>query len=405
VSVVGQRNAARTAAGGASVSAGRASRVRLILPLALIASFAILIAACGRNNTGLGERVIPLGQPVPKGGGVYLLGKPYEVAGIWYTPREDPGYNLVGRASWYGELFHGRRTANGEIYDMDRLSAASPTLPLPVYALVTNLANGRTIVVRVNDRGPYANDRILDLSRRSAEVLGFRGTGTALVRVKYLGRAPLSGDDSYEQRFLANQTWMRVAAKDTSGKAKAPTAAIANLPLENPENLETSWKKVAPVQSAAAKPATQGQARTAAARRFTPAEQSAASSYGWTMVAAPSEAEAIPSGAPLYWQASPLWAGKPEIAETGSLPPPVRPTRQAGGFLIQAGSFKNRDNANRARAVLVFLAPVEVAEIEAAGDVFFRVRVGPFSDQGEAAAALAKVTQAGYQGARIIVKN
>jgi rare lipoprotein A len=393
-------------AGSASVPAGIASRVRLILSLALIASFGVLIAACGRDNTGLGERVIPLGQPVPKGGGIYMLGKPYQVAGIWYAPREDPGYNRIGRASWYGELFHGRRTANGEIYDMDRLSAASPTLPLPVYVLVTNLANGRTIIVRVNDRGPYANDRILDLSRRSAEVLDFRGTGTALVRVKYLGRAPLSGDDSYEQRFLANQTWMRVAAKDKSGKAKAPAGAIANLPLENPENLQTTWKKVASVQSAAAKPPTQGQARTAAAFGATPVEQSVVSSYGWTTVAAPSEAEAVPSDAPpLYWQASPRWAGKPEVAETGSVPPAVRPTRQAGGFLIQAGSFKNRDNANRARAALVSLAPVEVAEIEAAGDVFFRVRVGPFSDQGEAAAALAKVTQAGYQGARIIVKD
>jgi rare lipoprotein A len=401
---VGQRNPATTAAGGASVSAGLASRVRLILPLALIASFGVLIAACGRDNTGLGERVIPLGQPVPKGGGVYMLGKPYQVAGIWYTPREDPGYNRVGRASWYGELFHGRRTANGEIYDMDRLSAASPTLPLPVYALVTNLANGRTIVVRVNDRGPYANDRILDLSRRSAEVLGFRGTGTALVHVKYLGRAPLNGDDGYEQRFLANQTWMRVAAKDKSGKAKAPAAAIANLPLENPENTQTPWKKVAPVQSAAAKPATQGQARTAAAHGATPAEQNAPSSYGWTTVATPSEAEAVPSDAPLYWQASLRWDGKPEVAETESLPPPAL-SRQAGGFLIQAGSFKNRDNADRARATLASLAPVEVAEIEAGSDVFFRVRVGPFSDQGEAAAALAKVTQAGYQGARIIVKN
>jgi rare lipoprotein A len=180
------------------------------------------------------------GMPVPKGGGAYMIGKPYQVGGAWYTPREEPGYNRVGRASWYGELFHGRRTANGEIYDMDRLSAASPTLPLPVYAQVTNLANGRTIVVRVNDRGPYANDRIMDLSRRSAEVLGFRGNGTALVRVKVLGRAPLNGDDHYEQRFLASQSFMQVAAKGKSRKASAH--AVASLPAENPENLQTSWK-------------------------------------------------------------------------------------------------------------------------------------------------------------------
>ena len=169
-----------------------------------------------------------------------MLGRPYQVGGTWYTPREEPGYNRTGRASWYGELFHGRRTANGEIYDMERLSAASPTLPLPVYAQVTNLANGRTIVVRVNDRGPYANDRIMDLSRRSAEVLGFRGNGTAPVRVKYLGRAPMNGDDRYEQRFLASQSWMQVAAKGRSRKGAAPAADVASLPPENPENLQDS---------------------------------------------------------------------------------------------------------------------------------------------------------------------
>src|SRR5262249_56019141 len=114
------------------------------------------VAACGGNGERLGERVIPLGQPVPKGGGVYHVGDPYQVASVWYTPREDPSYDRVGRASWYGELFHGRRTANGEIYDMDRLSAAHPTRPLPVYVPVTNPANGRAIAVRINDPAPSA---------------------------------------------------------------------------------------------------------------------------------------------------------------------------------------------------------------------------------------------------------
>ena len=291
-------------AGGASVCAGLSARVRLLLSLALIAGLGVVIAACGGEGEGLGERVIPLGQPVPKGGGVYMLGKPYQVGGNWYTPREEPGYNRVGRASWYGELFHGRRTANGEIYDMDRLSAASPTLPLPVYAQVTNLANGRTIVVRVNDRGPYANDRIMDLSRRSAEVLGFRGNGTALVRVKVLGRAPLNGDDHYEQRFLASQSFMQVAAKGKSRKASAP--AVASLPAENPENLQTPWKEAAPAQAAAA-PA--------------PTQQDAAAHNGFTTLSPPKEAEAVPFDAPLYWQASPRTAERPQVAATGSLPP------------------------------------------------------------------------------------
>src|SRR6478672_621824 len=301
-------------AGCASVYAGLSARVRLLLSLALIAGLGAVIAACGGEGERLGERVIPLGQPVPKGGGVYMLGKPYQVGGNWYTPREEPGYNRVGRASWYGELFHGRRTANGEIYDMDRLSAASPTLPLPVYAQVTNLANGRTIVVRVNDRGPYANDRIMDLSRRSAEVLGFRGNGTALVRVKVLGRAPLNGDDHYEQRFLASQNFMQVAANGKSRKASAP--AVASLPAENPENLQTPWKKAAPAQAAAAPAPKQQDAA---------AYQDAAAD-GFTTLSPPKEAEAVPTDAPLYWRVSPRTAERPQVAATDALSP-GRPAR------------------------------------------------------------------------------
>ncbi len=339
----------------------------------LAAGLGAALAACGREGPALGERVIPLGQPVPKGGGVYMVGKPYQIGGIWYTPREDPRYNQVGRASWYGELFHGRRTANGEIYDMDRLSAASPVLPLPVYVQVTNLENGRTIVVRVNDRGPYANDRILDLSRRSAEVLGFRGNGTALVRVKYLGRAPLSGDDSYERKFLASQSFMQVAAK-AARKGKVPKADIASLPLENPENLPSTWKDAQPTQPAAAAGVEQPVRRAAlppAAKTEQAAQpqgaqtpQAGFASYGWTTVAPPKEAEAVPLDAPLYWQASPRVAKKSQPAATGSLP---QAPKQAEGFLIQAGSFKSRENADRARVALSPIGPVELAEIEAAG--------------------------------------
>ncbi len=389
-------------AGGAGASAAVA-RVRVPLALALAASLGAALAACGGNGPQLGERVIPLGQPVPKGGGVYMVGKPYQIGGIWYTPREDPAYNRVGRASWYGELFHGRRTANGEIYDMDRLSAASPVLPLPVYVQVTNLENGRTIVVRVNDRGPYANDRILDLSRRSAEVLGFRANGTALVRVKYLGRAPLSGDDSYEQRFLASRSFMQVAGK-SSREGKAPSADIANLPLENPENLPAAWKGASPAPPVPTAGADEGVRRASLppqAKKGQAARDQAAS-YGWTMVAPPKEADAIPFDAPLSWQASPRAAEAPQPSATGSLP---QAQSQAGGFLVQAGSFKNRANADKARTALSAIGAVELAEIEAAGDRYFRVRVGPFPDRGAAEAALSKVAQAGYQGATIIAKK
>lgn len=146
---------------------------------------------------------------MPKGGGIYKVGKPYKVGGRWYRPRVDPNYDRTGTASWYGEAFHGRRTANGEIYDMYALTAGHPTLPLPSYAYVTNRDNGRTILVRINDRGPYVNDRLIDLSWQSARALGYTRHGLARVRVRYAGRAPLDGNDLTERRHLAAQAWYR----------------------------------------------------------------------------------------------------------------------------------------------------------------------------------------------------
>jgi rare lipoprotein A len=149
----------------------------------------------------------PVASTGPKGGGVYKVGSPYQVAGRWYVPRAVDSYDATGIASWYGPAFHGRRTANGEIYDMHALSAGHPTLPLPSLAYVTNLSNGRTVLVRINDRGPYVKDRIIDLSKRAATELAFDGHGTARVRVTYAGPAPLDGNESAELRHLAAQSW------------------------------------------------------------------------------------------------------------------------------------------------------------------------------------------------------
>jgi rare lipoprotein A len=140
-------------------------------------------------------RVVALGEPVPKGGGTYRVGKPYTVAGRVYVPEEDTEYREEGLASWYGDDFHGRLTANGEVFDMASLTAAHPTLPMPCYARVTNLNNGKSLIVRVNDRGPYVGNRLIDVSNRAAELLEFKGHGVARVRVEYVGRAPLEGSD------------------------------------------------------------------------------------------------------------------------------------------------------------------------------------------------------------------
>jgi rare lipoprotein A len=139
--------------------------------------------------------VVELGEPIPKGGGTYRVGKPYVVAGRMYVPEENLNYREEGLASWYGDDFHGRLTANGEVFDMAGLSAAHPTLPMPCYARVTNLGNGKSLIVRVNDRGPYAGNRLIDVSNRAAELLDFKGHGVAQVRVEYVGRAPLEGSD------------------------------------------------------------------------------------------------------------------------------------------------------------------------------------------------------------------
>ena len=152
-------------------------------------------------------RVVAMGEPVPKGGGTYRVGKPYTVAGRVYVPEDDPNYRAEGMASWYGDDFHGRLTANGEVFDMTSLTAAHPTLPIPSYARVTNLSNGKSLIVRVNDRGPYHGNRLIDVSNKAAELLDFKGNGVARVRVEYVApgaarrfRRPSAGGDLAHRR-------------------------------------------------------------------------------------------------------------------------------------------------------------------------------------------------------------
>jgi rare lipoprotein A len=154
----------------------------------------LALAHCS-SGSNYSDRVVADGEPVPKGGGSYRVGKPYVVNGRTYSPKENPSYRAEGIASWYGPDFHGRMTANGEVYDMHAISAAHPTMPLPSYARVTNLDNGRSIIVRVNDRGPYSRNRIVDVSIGTAKALNFYGKGLARVRVDYVGLAPIEGTD------------------------------------------------------------------------------------------------------------------------------------------------------------------------------------------------------------------
>lgn len=174
-----------------------------------VAACAAALAGCAQNNqtyssrgggidpkygVAASPRVVADGEEVPKGGGQYMVGRPYKIAGKTYYPSERRTAQ-VGTASWYGADFHGRKTANGEVFDRASISAAHPTMPLPSYARVTNLRNQHSIVVRVNDRGPYHGGRVMDVSQRVAEALEFKRFGTAKVRVEYLAKAPIRGSD------------------------------------------------------------------------------------------------------------------------------------------------------------------------------------------------------------------
>lgn len=195
--------------------------------------------------------------PIPKGGGYAKVGQPYVVGGKTYKPRVlDPGYKKVGLASWYGDAFHGRRTANGEVYDQHSITAAHPTMPLPSYARLTSLATGRSLIVRVNDRGPYHSTRMLDMSQRAASILGVKNAGVAKVQMEYIGPAPLDGDDtsyllaSYRGPTESVPTEVRekvMVASASGAKAGRPIASpLSVLPPERPYDIASLINSVDP---------------------------------------------------------------------------------------------------------------------------------------------------------------
>lgn len=336
----------------------------------LATSLAAMTAACSTTSGTFDSKYgvsssprIVSGAAVPKGGGTYKLGSPYKVAERWYVPREDPGYDRKGIGSWYGDDFHGRKTANGEIFDMNALTAAHPTLPLPCYAYVTNLTNGRTILVRINDRGPYANDRIIDLSHASARALGYEARGTVPVRVRYAGRAPLNGDDRQERQFLAAQTW-----RGGNGPAVA---------------------SVYPAEKAYSAPAESYDAPSSAP----PTARWSPQSYRAAIAGKPAPVEFSPPPAPA------LTGALPQRAALGGYDPAAAASRS----YVQVGIFRDRNNAERLRHDLASLGPVEIAALNSADGTFYRVRIGPLSNPA-ARAAQAEVSSKGLSGSTLVVE-
>jgi rare lipoprotein A len=307
--------------------------IRQAQHFAAFALLAVLAACAGR------------GAAPPSTGenrGTYKVGRPYEVDGVWYYPAVDWSYDQTGIASWYGEAFHGKYTANGEVFDLNDLTAAHRTLPLPSIVQVTDLENGRSIELRVNDRGPYVAGRIIDVSRRAAQLLGFEQRGTARVRVKILVPETIAAES------LARRNG---AAPPVDLAHAAPVAPVAAQPLTPTPGMRLASINPAPLPPAAPSPPA-----------IVPAAAAAALPEKVTIV-------------------------------------PVKPTQ----IYIQAGAFAVAGNAREAKRRLDALGAVSVVGARVNGVNLYRVRLGPIGSVDEADKLLDRVFATGLTGARIIV--
>lgn len=329
----------------------------------------------------LSPRVVQPGQPVPKGGGRYKVGSPYRINGKLFVPREVAHYEETGVASWYGELFHGRRTANGEVYDMEALSAAHPTLPLPSYVRVTNLRNGRSVVLRVNDRGPYSRGRLIDLSWGAASLLKMARAGTAPVRVEYLGRAPLNGSDRYERDFLARQPWAgpQIAYAKSPGKAARQFRSLqAQASSVNRDDKE-------PVSVASVTPSRSNSKRLAALTAIPPLPVSRSDAVG--------QIDRRPTGSRVA--ASSI----PAISVSGRAP---AQENHKLTYYVQAGRFMQKPLAYELAAIIgEEIAPASVETAISGNDLVHLVRIGPFREDRDAEVAMSRIKAAGLTDAYI----
>ncbi len=268
-------------------------------------------------------RVVADGRPVPKGGGRFMVGQPYEVKGKTYVPKEDPNYNKSGLASWYGSAFHGRLTANGEVYDSSHLSAAHPTFPLPSYARVTNVDTGSSVVVRVNDRGPYHPGRIIDVSDKTAEMIDIKQTGTGRVNVQYLGRARMDGEDMPFLMASYIRKGDRLPSFNPGGQIASGVMVASNQPLG--DQLQ-SYSSSMPAAAYAGRSPSASSAKRPAAEKF---EQQTAQIASVTRAApVPVERKAAPAARPVQQERVVAYASAPSQPRPAQSVQPVQRVQQ-----------------------------------------------------------------------------
>ncbi len=321
-------------------------------------------------------------------GGIYKVGNPYKVAGRWYYPKEDYNYVEEGMASWYGEDFNGKRTANGERYNMNTLTAAHRTLPLPSIVRVTNLQNGRSVVLRVNDRGPYVKDRIIDLSKRGAQLLGYMGQGTTRVRVEIMakeskelkeamltGKVSTTAEDIVQAPAPSLYESSEERRKISAEVQKADEAAIY---------AESGGKKVAtgtytptgktaePVVYGSAASAT-GEVKTGSIGVMNPADAKVSENKG------------------IYGAA----AENPEKKGTKAVQSNTYQYMK-GYYYIHTGSYSSYSTAHQQLVRLKEYGSSHIVPIEKDGKKFYRVSMGPYSRKEEAQVAQAKIKYYGF---------
>ncbi|MEQ8195795.1 MAG: septal ring lytic transglycosylase RlpA family protein [Rhodospirillales bacterium] len=329
---------------------------RGLLAKLCVVSLTFGLAACAETSFFAQTAKRVSGAFAGDGANGYKIGNPYKIKSVWYYPQVDYDYRETGIASWYGPKFHGRATANGEVYDMNTLTAAHRTLPMPSFVRVTNLENGRSLILRVNDRGPFAHNRIIDVSRRGAQLLGFQQKGTARVRVEIMAN---------ESRAIAAKlTGTRVASSGQTPirVAKLPKASVASETLAPP-----------PGAKAGAMPPASAPVRAAPERiRLKP------------QVADSRDGVSVGSG--------------PTVGHLTRKP--VRPTN----LYVQAGAFSYFNNANQVKARLHHLGDIKISPVLINGQDLYRVRLGPFEKTEHADRFLESVIRAGYTNAHIVVE-
>jgi rare lipoprotein A len=319
------------------------------LPVSCGVLLCLFLAACHTAPRRPAPPPEVAAPPPPEAKGLYKVGQPYQVNGIWYYPQEDFTYDETGIASWYGPDFDEKFTANGEVFDQNQPSAAHKTLPMPSIVRVTNLENGRSILVRVNDRGPFIGNRVIDMSRRGAQLLGFEQQGTAKVRVQIM--VP----ESIQAQSLA-----KMNGTEGGPPAEPPPPAVP---------------RVAVVAEALPPPTGVGQAQPAT----------------------PPPPGPTPPAQNFSTSSKPVPPG-PALSETVTVVP-VKPT----GIYIQAGAFAHPEKAAALKAKLAPIGTVAISNVRVGSITMFRVRLGPIATATDADAMIAKLVAAGVTEPRIVV--